>query len=153
MVENTKDSLYYLLSQVIRLHYHQVHGHLEKIGIYPGQPPVLFQLAEKNGLSQKEMAENMKIKPATLTVMLNRMESGQLVERRQDPDDQRVSRVYITDLGRDRASELKEIFKTLEEECFQNVTPDEQAFLRRMFMQMRDNLTEANKKLGDVTLC
>ena len=152
MSENKKDSLYYLLSQVIRLHYHQIHGHLEKVGIYPGQPPVLFQLAEKNGLSQKEMAENMRIKPATLTVMLKRMESGQLVERRQDPDDQRVSRVYITDKGRERACELKDIFETLQEECFQNITPDEQAFLRRMFMQMRDNLVVANKKTGEKIL-
>jgi DNA-binding MarR family transcriptional regulator len=144
--------LYHLLSQIIRLHYHQIHGHLDKIDVYPGQPPVLFLLNEKDGLSQKEMADNMKIKPATLTVMLRRMENSQLVERRQDPIDQRVSRVYITEEGRARARKLTGIFKQLEDECFQNITPDELAFLRRMFMQMRDNLVDANKKIGEQPL-
>lgn len=152
MLESRKDSLYHLLSQIIRLHYHQIHAHLDKIDVYPGQPPVLFMLNERNGLSQKEMADNMKIKPATLTVMLKRMEGSQLVERRQDPVDQRVSRVFITEKGRERARKLQGIFDKMEDECFQNITPEELAFLRRMFMQMRDNLVEVNKKIGEEPL-
>lgn len=152
MLESRTDSLYHLLSQIIRLHYHQIHGHLDKIDVYPGQPPVLFLLNEKDGLSQKEMADNMRIKPATLTVMLRRMENSQLVERRQDPVDQRVSRVYITSEGRMRARKLSGIFEQLEEECFRNITPEELAFLRRIFMQMRDNLVDANKKIGEQPL-
>lgn len=145
-----ENSLYHVFFQVIRLHYQRTQMLFDKIGVYPGQPPLLMILSNRNGLSQRELANMMKIKPATITVMLNRMEKSEFVERRPDLSDQRVSRVYLTEKGEELAGKVKEIMKTIDKECFDDFSEEEQALLRRLFMQMRDNLLRANgRKLED----
>lgn len=135
-----KDSLYFVFLELIRVHYQSTHALLDKIGVYPGQPPLLFILNKNNGLSQKEIADKLSIKPSTITVMLKRMESGNLVYRKQDSEDQRVSRVYITEEGKKLCVKAIEITNSLQEVCFENFTAEEKVILRRLLMQMRDNL-------------
>lgn len=134
------DSLYHVFAQVIRLHYHRTHTLLDKVGVYPGQPGMLFSLYKKDGQSQKELANKLNIKPATATVMLNRMEKAGLLERKADATDQRISRVYITEKGGEVCEEVKEVMKIINSECFSNFTSEEEILLRRLLMQVRDNL-------------
>lgn len=142
------DSLYEVFLQIIRLHYHHTHMLLDKVGVYPGQPGMLFTLYKKDGQIQKDLANKINIKPATATVMLSRMEKIGLIERRQDANDQRISRVYITDKGKKVCQEVKEVMKIINAECFSNFTMEEQILLRRLLMQVRDNLLRVcNKKL------
>ncbi len=137
------DSLYSVFTQVIRFHYYRTHKLLEKIGIYPGQPPLLFIIGKQNGQSQRELADKLRIKAATITVMLKRMARSGLIERRPDPKDQRVSRVYLTENGKRLRAEALETIKTIEEECFRSFTAEEQLILRKLLIQMRDNLKAA----------
>ncbi len=46
----------------------------------------------------------LQIRPASLSELLDKLERSGAVERRQSPDDRRVSCVYLTDLGRERAA-------------------------------------------------
>lgn len=142
------DSLNHMFFHVIRLQHYRMQALLDKVGIYPGQPPMLHALHRKDGQSQKELANKLGVKPSTITVMLRRMEKGELVERRQDADDQRISRVYLTEKGKKAWIEVKEIMKDLEAECFGNFTDEDQDLLRRLLMQMYDNLAKVcDKKL------
>jgi len=135
-----KDSLYLVFLEILRVHYYRTHVLLDKIGVYPGQPPLLFILNKNDGLSQKEIADKLGIKPSTITVMLKRMESVNLVCRKQDSEDQRISRVYLTEEGRSLCEKAKEITVLLQDECFGNFTAEEKIIFRRLLMQMRDNL-------------
>lgn len=141
-----EDSLYHVFYQVIGLNYRRSQMLLDKIGIYPGQPPMLFSLLHKDGQSQKELSDKLRVKPATITVMLKRMEKVGLVERRHDADDQRVSRVYITEQGKEACEELKKVMSIIHGECFDNFTEEEKILLRRLLMQVRDNLMKACEK-------
>lgn len=138
-----EDSLYAVFGQVMRFHYCRAHMLLEKLGVYPGQPPLFFALAKHEGQSQRELAKILYIKAATITVMLKRMEAGGWIERRPDENDKRVSRVYLTEQGQKLLSEVKGTLKNIEVDCFSNFTAEEQILLRRFFMQMRDNLIKA----------
>lgn len=143
MDHQKEDSLYAVFGQVMRFHYCRMHMLLEKLGVYPGQPPLFFALGKHEGQSQKELAKNLYIKAATITVMLNRMETGGWIERRPDGNDKRVSRVYLTEQGLKIHHEVQETLKNIELDCFSNFTTEEQILLRRLFMQMRDNLMKA----------
>lgn len=134
------NSLYGVFGEVIRLHFHCVHNSLSQVRLYPGQPHMLFALAQRDGKSQRELAEILNIKPATITVMINRMEKAGLVERREDMEDQRVSRVYITEQGRKVCEEVKTIMNDMSKSCFKNFTQEEEAILKKLLLQVRDNL-------------
>lgn len=138
-----KDSLYYVFLEVLRLHYYRTHVLLEEVGVYPGQPPMLFILNEKDGQSQKELADKLQIKSSTITVMLKRMENSGLVTRRKDKLDQRITRVYITKKGKEICNEAIGVMNRVEEEMFRNITIEERIILRRLFMQIRENINNA----------
>lgn len=144
------DSLYNIFAQVIRLHYHRTHTLLDKVGVYHGQPGMLFLLYKKDGQSQKDLANKLNIKPATVTVMLRRMEKAGLLKRKADDIDQRISRVYITEKGKEVCEEVKEIMKIINSECFSNFTAEEEILLRRLLMQVRDNLVKACDKKVEI---
>lgn len=144
-MKNTEDSIYHIFLRIIRLHYHRSHMLFEKDGIYPGQPPLLIVLSHCDGLSQKELAEKLMIAPATLTVMIKRMEKAGLVERKQDEVDQRISRVFLTEDGKKAYLRVNKTRNILENECFENFTVEEKLLFRRLMMQMLENLKVTNK--------
>jgi len=144
------DNLYHIFGEIVKLHFTRSHNLLEKFGIYPGQSPMLFALYNKDGQSQKDLADKLRIKPATITTMINRMEKSELLTRKQDEQDQRVSRVYITEKGRETCERLKSVMRAINGECFSNFTEEEKILLRRLFLQMRDNLIKASDNKLDV---
>ncbi|MCS7464973.1 MarR family transcriptional regulator [Paenibacillus doosanensis] len=134
------DSLTHLMKSVLKLHRHNVDRLIQEYDVYPGQPPLLLRLAEQDGQIQKELAQKINIQPATLTVMITRMEKAGLLERRTDPEDQRVSRVYLTEKGRMATGKVKEALRTIEEACFGNFSLEEKLLFRRLLLQMQSDL-------------
>ncbi len=122
-----------------------MHHLLAEIGLYPGQPPLLFILNKENGLSQKELAAKLKIKPATLTVMLGRMEKAGLVDRSQDEADQRISRVHITEQGREVYQSAAAVMRQLDAGMFIGFDEEERKILRLFLERIKVNLKEANE--------
>jgi DNA-binding MarR family transcriptional regulator len=101
---------------------------------------MLRALWKQEGLTHGELATSLHVQPATVTKMVKRMEKAGFVERRPDPDDQRVSRVYLTDAGRAVQTEVEQVWRTLENETFDGFTLEERVLLRRFLRQMRENL-------------
>ncbi len=134
------DSLQSLFLQVTRLHHRLLHARLGALGLFRGQPPILHLLREQDGCSQREIAERFHLQPATVTDTLQRMEKAGLLHRRPDLADLRVSRVYLTDKGRETILEADRVLAATAEECFAGFTPEERASLLRLLKQMQQNL-------------
>lgn len=134
------ESIDHLLAQICRLHHIRAHALLEDLGLYRGQPPVLRALWQREGLTHSELAARLHVQPATITKMIQRMERTGFVERRPDPKDQRLSRVYLTEAGRLIRDDVQRVWFTLEEETFEGFGPEEDVLIRQFFLRIRDNL-------------
>lgn len=141
---NFPNSIDFWVAQVSRLHHARVHALMEDLGLFPGQPPVLFRLWEKDRRSQTELAELLRIKPATMTKMINRMEKTGFIRRETDPKDQRVSLIYLTEAGRAVQNDVQHIFERLNRELVAGFSPEEQVLLKCFLVKLRDNLQQAN---------
>lgn len=130
------DALTHVMGHVLKLYRQNVDLLIQQYEVFPGQPPLLMRLAETDGLIQKELAKRINVKPATLTVMINRMVKSGLVTRKPDQQDQRVSRVYLTEKGRLATQAVKEALRVLENKCFEHFSAEEKELLRRLLQQM-----------------
>ena len=137
------DTIDFLLAQVCHLHHSRIHQLLEDLGLYRGQPQVLRALWEQEGLAHSDLADRLHDSPATITKMLQRMEKAGFVLRRPDPNDQRISRVFLTESGRAIQAEVEDVFKTMEAEVFSGFNQEERVLLRRFLLQIRQNLRQA----------
>jgi len=134
------ESLDVLFAQICRLKHTRVQSLLEALGLYEGQPALLHSLWAEEGLTHTELARRLHVRPATVTKMIQRMEKSGFVERRPDPADQRLSRVYLTEAGRSVQTAVREVWRALEREAFYGFSDDERAQLQRFFRQIRENL-------------
>jgi DNA-binding MarR family transcriptional regulator len=129
-----------LFERVKKLQHNRVVKLYERLGLYYGQPPILSVLWEYDGSTQTELARKLRLTPATVTVTLKRMEKSGLVKRKPDEQDSRVSRVYLTEKGWGLKEPVNKVSKQIEEETFANLTFMEKAILRRLLIQMEQNL-------------
>ncbi|MDF2679048.1 MAG: MarR family transcriptional regulator [Brevibacillus sp.] len=140
------NALTHIMGHVMKLHRHNLDLLIQKYDVHPGQPPLLLRLYRHGGLMQKELARSMNVKPATLTVMINRMEKSGLVTRTPDPNDQRISRVYLTDKGRVATLAVKEALQLLETRCFEHFTDEETTLLRGMLNRLHTDMETFNRE-------
>ena len=138
-----------LLAQVSHLHHYRAHESLDILGLYRGQPPVLFALWDQDGLTHSELAEKLEITPATVTRMIQRMEKTGFVQRKPDAkDEQRISRVYLTEAGRAVHAKLQSVRDRMEVENFAGFNDEERAMLRSFLLRIRENLAARYRRKG-----
>jgi DNA-binding MarR family transcriptional regulator len=137
-----KERLSYLLARICHAHRNLVHGELSKLNLHVGQEMFLLRLWEQDGITLSEMAEGLCVQQATVTRMLGRIESAGLVTRLNDPDDQRVSRVYLTEKGGNLLQPVAQMWAEVETRLLTNFTLEERLLLRRLLLQLYSNLTD-----------
>ena len=64
-----------------------------------GQDNVLTAIAQQPGITQKELAENLGIQPASVSELLMKLERKGLILREKDEHDRRSIRVRLTEDG------------------------------------------------------
>ncbi len=132
-----------LLAQVCRLHHMRAHMQLEETGLYRGQPPVLFHLHHQDGLTLTELVARLQVTPATVTKMVQRLERAGFVRRVPDSDDQRVTRVHLTEAGRDIQHAMRAALHRLEQETFAGFSPEERELAGELLQRIHTNLAHA----------
>jgi MarR family transcriptional regulator, transcriptional regulator for hemolysin len=88
---------------------------------------VLAFLSRSDGMSQVALADELDVGKVALGGLIDRLEAGDLVERRGDPVDRRIKRVHLTKAGaklvrdiRASVSEVElDIVKGIDEEALQ----------------------------------
>ena len=136
-----RDYLGFQLLQVHKAHRARAEAALNQLGLHTGQEMLLLRLWLEEGIAQSQLAASMGVEPPTATKMLQRMEHTGLIERRPDPEDARISRVYLTERGRVLEQPVLEVWKQLEAQTVAALSATEQALLRRLLMQVAANLS------------
>lgn len=134
------DSLGFLLLHICRAHHTLIRKQVYTLKLHRGQPPVLFALYRKDGMSNSDLAAFLEITPATLTNKVKRMEKADLVIRKRDPKDERVSRIFLTDKGRGLMDNLHQMMEVMETEMLRGFGESEVRQLREGMLKILDNI-------------
>lgn len=119
------NSLSFMLVRLIHAHRGMIRCQIQELGLHRGQPSVLFALDKHDGLSNAELSDFLEITPATLTNKVKRMEKANLVIRKRDANDERVSRIYLTDEGRSLMDELRSLMFEMESAMLEGFSDSE----------------------------
>ncbi|HSH05167.1 MAG TPA: MarR family transcriptional regulator [Anaerolineae bacterium] len=139
--QSVKDMVGYTLVMACRAHSTRVRTLLNALGLHPGQEMFLLSVWEEEGLTQTELADRLQIQRATVTNSVNRLEKGGLLERRPDPDDGRIYRIYLTDKGRQIHNATRPVWDEMETAITTGLTPAEAATLHQLLAQVAHNLS------------
>ena len=65
-----------------------------------------------------------------------------------DATDQRIIRIELSRRGKECIEELEGVMKDMEEMLYQGITPEERMLLRRLILEMRENLLNSKDFKG-----
>ncbi|MEM9229192.1 MAG: MarR family transcriptional regulator [Pseudomonadota bacterium] len=117
---------------------------LSSYDITMSQGWVLVHLWRENGLRQSDLAERLDIATVTTSKLIDRLESGGFVERRDDPADRRSKRVFATSEGLNLVKVMTSIVYEVDEIANSGISKSELARTMTVLMKMRDNLRDRN---------
>lgn len=142
MKQNTLDKpLIHLFMHIGKLLEDRFRSALDERGIYVGQARILSALLEHGQLTQKQIAQGLHIKPATVTNLVKKMETSELISRRRDPKDDRIINVALTQKGNDAALFADEMIEHIEADL-------RSEFSREEVEKLRKPLEKILKELG-----
>lgn len=121
-----KDSITYLLREIIKKIYMGSGEKLEKYDISYSQYQTLMLLNHKKAFSMSELKKELLISPSTATVIIDKLVSKQLMKRYYDADDRRKVMVTISKGGskllKELVSEHEDFIKNLSKHIGQKET-------------------------------
>ncbi|MBU3071888.1 MarR family winged helix-turn-helix transcriptional regulator [Clostridium estertheticum] len=117
-----------------------------EINLGRGQGHLLGVLITNDGLTQKELSTQLRIRPTSLGELVSKLEQSNYVERRVNENDKRVSNVYITEEGRKIVNEIMKERQVMVNNMFISLSEDEKqqllALMGKLITTMEENMDD-----------
>ena len=97
----------------------------EGIRITTPQGGILALLKQNNGRTMTELSQLLSIDNSTITGLIDRLEKAGFAKRNSNPDDRRVSQIFITPQGVDEVNRSFSVFKRVNEEVKSGFSSEE----------------------------
>ncbi len=127
------------ISRLISTEYNKI---MKPLGLTRAQWRVIVHLHRSDGLTQSELAELLDVGKVSVGGLIDRLEHSDWVERRDDPQDRRSNRVYLTRKGRAIEKKMEKTGRELTRQTLRDLGPDERAQLVDLLIAVKNNLLE-----------
>jgi MarR family transcriptional regulator for hemolysin len=122
---------------------------VKPLGITRAQWWALANLSrqEPEGMIQSDLARLLDVGKVTIGGLIDRLEASGHVERRADPVDRRIKRVFITDRGYEVIDKMRSVGRDLNVVILKGIPLDQVHVAEEVMHRMKDNLRE---RLGPI---
>lgn len=128
-----------------RMHFCECDRRFASLNIHRSQHIMLMSIARMGeGVSQKQLAEEMGISPAAVAKSLKKLESDGMITRSSCEDDARENRTTITELGAQIVERSHAIMKELDTQTAALLSDEELDTLCTLVAKMQTSLKEMN---------
>ena len=110
------------------------------VGITRAQWRTIVVIGFSEGATQSQIAAKLEVNSVTAGRIIDKLAAVGCVERRADPVDRRVNRVYLTSHADTFRHRLSQLGAEEEEICLAGFTPEERQSLDSMLQRMVDNM-------------
>lgn len=142
MQSDVKEPVGKILANLCRTRATLTDKFVDGYGIYRGQAILLMTLSNQDGITHSDLAENLKISPAAISKVIKRLERANYIKRESDPNDERISRVYLLQDGYSVVSEIKQAFAQLDQIMFQGFDEEDKETFRNLIVRAQTNLSD-----------
>jgi len=132
-----------LLVDVARLLRRNFNRRAQALGLTQPQWQALARLSQNQGMNQACLADLLEVQPITLTRLIDRLEAAGWVERRPDPADRRVQRLYLTPKAEPLLDDIRAIAAETREEALHGLSEAERRRMVGSLKTIKGNLVRA----------
>lgn len=129
---NFSQTINYKISDLSALHRTELEKCLSKVDIHSGQVFILFELWEEDGLSQIDLAKNLKLTAPTINRMVKGLSKAGFVALKRSESDARLVNVFLSEKGRQIKTDVESIWQDLEQKITDRLTETERLILLQL---------------------
>ncbi|TWG90224.1 DNA-binding MarR family transcriptional regulator [Luteimonas sp. J16] len=141
-----RESLGYLVTDLARLFGRVFDRRAAHLDLTRVQWRALKRLSCSEGATQVELADQLDVEPIALGRVIDRLQKAGFVERRADPSDRRVWRLYLLPPSQQVTDEVERLAATLRRESTAGITAAELATTLSVLQRVRGNLIELDRE-------
>ena len=123
------------------------HG-ARRFGMTRAQWAVLLRVQRTEGLKQNELAGLLELQPISLTRLIDRLCDNGLLERRNDPNDRRAKRLFLTPAAQPVLDQMARVSEEMTTTAFRGTDAGTIAQMAAQLHLLKDNLREAIQARG-----
>jgi len=141
-----RESLGYLVTDLARLFGRVFDRRAAHLDLTRVQWRALKRLAHAEGVTQVELADQLDVEPIALGRVIDRLQKAGFVERRADPADRRVWRLYLLPPSARVTGEVEALAQALRREATAGISADELATTLSVLDRVRANLLQLDRE-------
>lgn len=146
--ESADRNIGFLLHDVARMMRTDYDRKMRHLGLTRSQWWVLTYLYFNEGITQSELSGLLDIERATLGRLLDRLGEKGWIERRADPKDRRLKRVYLTGEVETLMQTMRAMAAEVRGQAFDGICQEAQETLIGLLVQIKGNLLSAPNGAG-----
>lgn len=120
-----------------------MHG---KVGTRHGQGKILSILRREDGIGQKELAERLQIRAASLSELLDKMQKSGWIQRRVNEKDRRKINIFLTEDGLGISQQMIEARRDMVNTVFGVLNAQEQEQLEILLSKLISELEKPSEE-------
>ena len=120
-----------------------MHG---KVGTRHGQGKILSILRREDGIGQKELAERLQIRAASLSELLDKMQKSGWIQRRVNEKDRRKINIVLTEDGLGISQQMIEARRDMVNTVFGVLNAQEQEQLEMLLSKLISELEKPSEE-------
>ncbi|KAA0698211.1 MarR family transcriptional regulator [Neorhizobium sp. P12A] len=106
---------------------------------------VFFALSKRDGINQRELADELELETPTLVRILDAMEAQNFIERRAAQADRRAKLIHTTDSGKVIAAEIDALATSVRSDILEGISDEDIAVALKVIRAMAANLPNVGK--------
>jgi MarR family transcriptional regulator, organic hydroperoxide resistance regulator len=134
---NISDCIFFLLAKCSQTGVKFWAQKVSSLGVTAIQAMVLGFLSEEDMITSRQLGDRTTIDSATLTGILDRLETIGYTNRQSNPDDRRSIMISLTAAGKKVACNIRNLVDKANQEFLQKLSEEEEAMLRGLLRRLK----------------
>lgn len=106
---------------------------------------VFHKLSHRDGINQRELADELELETPTLVRILDAMEAQGFIERRAVASDRRAKQIFMTEAGKVVAAEVEALATGVRADILEGISDEDISMALKVIRAMTANLQNVGK--------
>lgn len=110
-------------------------------GLYAGQDKIILALAQEDGQTPSALAQQLGVRPPTITKTINRLAAQGFLEKRPSDFDARRTHIFLSPLGEEAIRKIENSLRKIEDQALKGIDKKDLKTLKQLLEKITRNLS------------
>ena len=146
MFDNYERQMECWLRNTVRVMNNLYDKKFNKYNLTGAQVSILSILWKRDGVTQKEFNEQLNLRAPSVSGLVDILCDKGLIIRKQDPEDARFKRIFLTEEGKKLKNNSMEVIKETQDEILKGFSEEEKVIFVSWMKRLNQNLSKVEEK-------